>query len=132
SWRPSTALAAVVLAASIGPFTLQPPAEAALAGTAPASMCEATNPSVTDPTAVGDARRVADVLVVGDTVYLAGKFTHLVSSGTTTPVPRNHIGACSLSTGQVLPWTADADDFRSEERRVGKERKWGWAPGPGK
>jgi hypothetical protein len=109
--RPAGIAVALVsaLAASVVPFAALP-ALGAVAGTSLRPMCQATNPSVTDPAAIGEGRRVSDVLIVGDTVYLAGKFTALIPAGSSVPVPRNRLGACSLTTGQVLPWDPAADD----------------------
>jgi putative pyrroloquinoline-quinone binding quinoprotein len=91
-------------AGALGALSSASVALGTLATGSPIRMCQALNPDVTDPSAVGDARRVMDILVVGDTVYLAGKFTALMSPDAQASVARNHLGACSLSTGEVLPW----------------------------
>ncbi|MGH2687801.1 MAG: hypothetical protein ACRDKW_03200, partial [Actinomycetota bacterium] len=67
-------------------------------------MCQAT--SITPD--LKDTRRVQAMLVVGDTVYIGGRFNRVTSPDGGTTVERNHLAACSLSTGGVLPWNPNA------------------------
>src|SRR4051794_25343412 len=82
---------------------LQLPATAVVSATA-SSMCQ---PTSTTPDAK-ETRRVQAVLVIGDTVYMGGRFDRVVPPGGGAAVVRNHLVACRLSTGEVLPWNPDA------------------------
>ncbi len=57
--------------------------------------------------------QVEDALILGDVVYLAGRFEHLRPPGTLpgdpTEVARRWFGACDLDSGAVLPWNPQAD-----------------------
>src|SRR5882724_13334249 len=82
---------------------LQPPATAVVtSSTSP--MCQ---PTSTTPD-VKETRRFRAVLVIGDTVYMGGRFGRVMPPGGGAPVVRNHPVACSLSTGAILPWNPDA------------------------
>jgi hypothetical protein len=83
---------------------LQLPAAAAVVTSATSPMCQ---PTSTTPD-VKDTRRVQAVLVVGDTVYMGGRFDRVMPPGGGAPVVRNHLVACRLSTGEILPWNPDA------------------------
>jgi hypothetical protein len=47
--------------------------------------------------------------VVGDTLYLGGEFTRVVSPDGTTSLPRINLAAIDLSSGKVLGFRADTD-----------------------
>jgi hypothetical protein len=84
-------------------MTLQAPAHAGVVGNNPSRMCQ---PTSTTPE-IRPSRRVQAALVVGDTVYLGGRFDLVLPPGGGTPVVRNNLVACSLSTGAILPWNPD-------------------------
>jgi hypothetical protein len=85
-------------------MTMQAPAFAGPVANNPTGMCQ---PTSTTPD-VKETRRVQAVLVVGDTVYMGGRFDRVLPPGGGSPVTRNHLVACSLSTGAILPWNPDA------------------------
>ena len=92
---------------------VQPPAMGVVPGNASA-MCQ---PTSTTPD-VKETRRVQAVLVVGDTVYMGGRFDRVLPPGGGTAVVRNHLVACSLSTGAILPWNPDASGADALEGTV--------------
>jgi putative pyrroloquinoline-quinone binding quinoprotein/quinohemoprotein amine dehydrogenase alpha subunit-like protein len=59
----------------------------------------------------GSDGRVQTAVVIGDTVYLGGKFTKVAGPGGGPLVERNRLAACRLSTGELLPWNPNADDW---------------------
>src|SRR5687767_1980628 len=93
TWRRLTAFAGalVLLLAPTIPAFGDPVSQA------PGSMCQTTSTE-----SGSDPRRVQAVLVVGDTVYFGGRFNQVIPPGGGTPVTRNHLAACSLTTGQIL------------------------------
>ncbi|MGH2687185.1 MAG: hypothetical protein ACRDKW_00035, partial [Actinomycetota bacterium] len=68
-------------------------------------MCQTSNTDSSSST----ERRVQAVLVLGDTVYFGGRFNQVVPPGGGPSVSRNHLAACSLSTGRILPWNPDTE-----------------------
>jgi hypothetical protein len=75
------------------------PAFAEQVSQAPGYMCQ------TSSTESGsDPRRVQATLVIGDTVYFGGRFNQVLPPNGGAPVTRNYLAACSLTTGQILPW----------------------------
>jgi hypothetical protein len=56
--------------------------------------------------------RVRAAVVVGDTVYVGGAFSHALppaSAPDQTPVPRTRLAAIDLPTGALLPWDPQAN-----------------------
>ena len=51
---------------------------------------------------------VQETLIVGDTVYFVGPFTHVADAAGSNKQPRSTVAACSISTGTVLPFVADS------------------------
>jgi Ca2+-binding RTX toxin-like protein len=62
---------------------------------------------VPDPDTVGANGRVSDILVSGDTVYLAGSFTQITDKDGTA-FARNNLAAVDASTGRVTSWNPSA------------------------
>jgi hypothetical protein len=95
TWSRLTAVAGglALMASSVVPAFAEPVSQA------PGNMCQTSSTE-----SGGDARRVQAVLIVGDTVYFGGRFNQVVPPNGGTPVTRNHLAACSLTTGQILPW----------------------------
>ncbi|MGH2688532.1 MAG: hypothetical protein ACRDKW_06970, partial [Actinomycetota bacterium] len=58
----------------------------------------------------GEEGRVQAAVVLGDILYFGGKFTRVHSAGG-EPAERNHLAACRLSTGELLPWNPGADNW---------------------
>jgi hypothetical protein len=54
-----------------------------------------------------DSGSVESVLVQGDTVYFGGTFKGIIPPDGGPMVTRMNAGACSLSTGAVLPWSPE-------------------------
>ncbi|WP_028047337.1 LamG domain-containing protein [Cellulomonas sp. URHE0023] len=108
----SRRLVAIVAAAGLLSIGL---GTAASADTAPTDPADPASP----PTAAADvlpAPQINGVVwsqtVVGDTVYVAGKFTNARPAGSAAgvnTVPRSNLLAFSISTGQLLPWAPVAD-----------------------
>ena len=77
---------------------------AVLAGTAGALPIKQT------PDATWQANgRVLAILRVGNTVYIGGEFTAVMSHSGGSVTARNHLAAFSATTGAVLPWNPGAD-----------------------
>ena len=87
------------------------PAQAAVASAVPSPMCQATGGTTGDSHADAEARRVQKIVVSPalNTAFFAGKFTGLIPPAGGPAVSRNRLGACSLSTGEILPWNPNAD-----------------------
>jgi Ca2+-binding RTX toxin-like protein len=62
---------------------------------------------VPDPDTVGVNGRVWDILVAGDTIYLAGAFTQITDEVGST-FQRNNLAAVDAATGQVTSWNPSA------------------------
>jgi Ca2+-binding RTX toxin-like protein len=62
---------------------------------------------VPDPDTVGANGRVSDILVSGDTIYLAGSFTQITDKDGTA-FARNNLAAVDANTGAVTAWDPDA------------------------
>src|SRR5688500_13658737 len=62
-----------------------------------------------------ESRLVQTAFVLGDTVYLAGPFTHISDPNNDHRQPRMHLAACSLSTGQLLPWSPTTNGYTNWE-----------------
>lgn len=86
-------------------------ASAALASVTPAPMCQSDGSVSSDPAVTAKNRRVQDVLISAstDTVYFGGRFTSLLPPTGGSPSVRNRLGACKLSSGEILPWNPNAD-----------------------
>jgi hypothetical protein len=76
------------------------PAFADLVSQAPAKMCSTNS---TQASSDNDNREVAASVVIGTTLYFGGKFNQVVDVDGTV-LTRNHLAACSIATGHVLPW----------------------------
>jgi hypothetical protein len=74
-------------------------------------MCQATGPITGDSHTDAEARRVQRIVVSPtlNTAFFAGKFTALIPPAGGAQVVRNRLGACDLSTGEILPWDPNAD-----------------------
>jgi outer membrane protein assembly factor BamB len=59
----------------------------------------------------GSDGRVQTAVVLGDVVYFGGKFTQVRSGAGGELVERNRLAACRLSTGELLPWNPNADNW---------------------
>ncbi|MGH2687815.1 MAG: hypothetical protein ACRDKW_03270, partial [Actinomycetota bacterium] len=94
-WSRLTAVAGglALMASSVVPAFAEPVSQA------PGNMCQTSSTE-----SGGDARRVQAVLVHGDTVYIGGRFNQVMPPNGGAPVTRNYLAACSLTTGQILPW----------------------------
>lgn len=44
-------------------------------------------------------------VIIGTTLYIGGSFTNVVSPDGATTVPRRHLAAIDLTTGDLLPWS---------------------------
>ena len=79
---------------------------AALALAAGAAIAQVP-PEIPSPACLTDGR-IEDALIVGDTVFLAGRFTHVRPPGTDPGDPqevaRNWFAACDLASGAPLAW----------------------------
>src|SRR5918993_4594295 len=62
---------------------------------------------VSDQGTPGANGRVSDILVAGDTVYLAGSFTQITDKDNNT-FTRNNLAAIDATTGAVTDWNPDA------------------------
>ena len=82
-------------------------ASAALAMLLASGVALAALSDVPDPDTVGANGRVSDILVVGDTIYLAGSFTQITDKDGTT-YQRNNLAAIDANTGAVTAWDPDA------------------------
>ncbi|MGH2721061.1 MAG: hypothetical protein ACRDJO_05600 [Actinomycetota bacterium] len=94
----------VTLGSVLGLLMTMAPAYGAPVSSTASPMCQATS-STPD---LKETRRVLAMLVVGDTVYIGGRFNRVTSPNGGTTVERNHLAACSLSTGAILPWNPNA------------------------
>lgn len=74
-------------------------------GATPASSLPTTTPGGTWST----DGTVWDMVRVGDTVYLGGEFSHLVSPDGAQSLPRANLAAISASTGQPRAWAPATD-----------------------
>ncbi|MDM7830695.1 PKD domain-containing protein [Cellulomonas edaphi] len=90
-------------------------ATTASADTAPLDPTSPASPPTVAADALG-APQIDGVVwsqaIVGDTVYVAGKFTTARPAGSpagTNTVPRSNLLAFSISTGQLLPWAPVTD-----------------------
>ena len=57
--------------------------------------------------------RVEQIVISGDTAYLAGQFTSMRPFGAaagTGEVTRNHVAAVNIQTGALLPWNPNANN----------------------
>jgi outer membrane protein assembly factor BamB len=79
------------------------------ASAVPSPMCKSNAAAAGDPAATATARRVEDVLPLGGTVYVGGRFTSLLPPGGGAEVARGRLGACSLASGAIQPWNPGAD-----------------------
>jgi ribosomal protein L24E len=61
-------------------------------------------------------------LIVGDTVYFTGPFTKVSDANNENSQPRQHLAACSLSTGEVLPWNPGTNGYTNWELAYDGER----------
>src|SRR3954454_22171808 len=79
------------------------PAVAAAPAPTRSAMCQVVRAgrSLASPL---DSGSVESVLVQGDTVYFGGTFKGILPADGGPMVARDNAGACSLSTGAVLPW----------------------------
>jgi hypothetical protein len=77
--------------------------------------------------------RVEDVLVVGNAIYLAGRFLNLRPPGTDpgdpSEEPRRWFGACDLVTGAVLPWNPEVDCLAPSNCTTARGQTLALAPG---
>src|SRR5215218_5608978 len=80
---------------------------AALAVMLASGVALAALSDVPDPDTVGANGRVSDILVSGDTIYLAGSFTQITDKDGTT-YQRNNLAAVDANTGAVTAWDPDA------------------------
>jgi len=64
---------------------------------------------VPDPDTVGANKRVWDILISGDTIYLAGAFTQVTDKDGNT-FTRNNLAAIDANTGAVTPWNPNAQN----------------------
>ena len=99
---PRSFLASVVLAAITGSLLV--------AASAPASAASDLN-DIGDHTYQTNGR-VAAILPIGNTIYLAGSFTSMRPYGAdpgTGEVPRSYLAAVDRDTGQLLPWNPGAN-----------------------
>ncbi|HEY8202718.1 MAG TPA: IPT/TIG domain-containing protein [Actinomycetota bacterium] len=62
-----------------------------------------------------ESRLVQASFALGDTVYLAGPFTSILDANGQHPTPRNHLAACSLTTGELLPWNPSTNGYTNWE-----------------
>lgn len=108
-YRPIAVLPAAIGAAALAAALLVGSAKVASADTAPA---DPSNPA-TPPTVSADALPTAQIdgvawsqIVVGNTVYVAGKFSTARPAGSpagVNTVPRNNLLAYNLTTGVLIP-----------------------------
>jgi outer membrane protein assembly factor BamB len=82
---------------------------AGVAAATPSPMCQSNGAASSDPATAAANRRVEDVLPTGGTAFVAGRFTSLLPPGGGSAVARGRLGACSLATGQILPWNPNAN-----------------------
>ena len=94
----------LTLGSVLGLLMTVAPAYGAMVVDSASPMCQATS---TTPE-LKETRRVQAMLVVGDTVFIGGRFNRVTSPDGGTTVERNHLAACSLSTGAILPWNPNA------------------------
>jgi Ca2+-binding RTX toxin-like protein len=64
---------------------------------------------LSDPNTPGANGRISDILVSGDTIYLAGSFTQITDKDGTT-FTRNNLAAIDANTGAVRPWNPNAQN----------------------
>jgi hypothetical protein len=90
-------LAAVAAAAMV--MTAVSVADAAVVGAHPITTWQANG-------------TVTTTAISGNTIYLGGKFTAMLPSGTsgTGAVTRNHAAAIDLTTGELLPWDPNVNN----------------------
>ena len=74
---------------------------AVLGGMAPASATPPAKPALKTWGATGAVR---SEVIIGTTLYIGGSFTSVVSPDGLTTVPRRHLAAIDLTTGDLLPW----------------------------
>jgi hypothetical protein len=72
----------------------------------PSAMCQIV-PGGRSPASPLDSGWVESVMVRGDTVYFGGTFKGIIPADGSPMVTRANAGACSLSTGAVLPWAPE-------------------------
>ncbi|HEY8201042.1 MAG TPA: hypothetical protein VII47_06790, partial [Actinomycetota bacterium] len=89
--------AAGALALLLAPMA---PAFADLVSQASATICSTNSTQISSDQ---DNREVSASVVIGTTLYFGGKFDQVVDVDGTV-VTRNHLAACSIATGHVLPW----------------------------
>ena len=64
---------------------------------------------LSEPASPGANGRVSDILVSGNTIYLAGSFSQITDKDGNT-FARNNLAAIDANTGAVTPWNPDAQN----------------------
>src|SRR3954454_21609038 len=69
------------------------------------SAAQATPPAKPTLSTWGASSAVRAQVIVGTTLYFGGDFTSVISPDGTTSMPRVHLAAIDLTTGDLLPWS---------------------------
>ncbi len=73
------------------------------------TAAQATPPAQPALKTWGASGAVKAQLILGNTLYIGGSFTNVVSPDGLTTVARRHLAAIDLTTGDLLPWAPSAN-----------------------